>query len=169
MSKLFVRTSAVAAALLFACVAINADEKESKEAKDKEYKILCPVSGQPGAKDHALKHKGGEVYFCCDNCPKAFEKEPAKFALKANAQLVGTGQAKGVKCPLTGRPINKEMTVEVDGVKVGLCCGGCKGKVEKAEGAKKSELVFSDAAFAKGFKVGGEKKSKRDKGTEEEK
>jgi hypothetical protein len=86
--------------------------------------------------------------------------------VKANAQLVGTGQAKATKCPLTGKPINKEMTVEVSGIKVGLCCGGCKGKVEKAEGDKKAELVFSDAAFAKGFKVGGgskREKSKEDK------
>ncbi len=163
MSKLFVRTGSIAVAMLFACAAISAEkEKDAKDAK--EYKIMCPVSGQPGAKDHAVKFKGGELYFCCDNCPKAFEKEPAKFALKANAQLVGTGQAKAVKCPLTGRPINKEMAVEVDGIKVGLCCGGCKGKVEKAEGAKKSELVFSDAAFAKGFKVGSDKKAdKKDK------
>lgn len=156
MSKHFVVTASVAAALMFTCVAISA-EKE-KEAKD-AYKIVCPVSGQPGAKDHAVKYKGGEVYFCCDNCPKAFEKEPAKFAVKANAQLVGTKQAKGVKCPLTGKPINKEMIVEVDGIKVGLCCGGCKGKVEKAEGAAKSELVFSDAAFKKGFEIGGKKKN----------
>jgi hypothetical protein len=161
MSKHFVVTASVAAALMFTCVAISA-EKE-KDAKD-AYKIVCPVSGQPGNKDHVVKYKGGSLQFCCDNCPKAFEKEPAKFALKANAQLVGTGQAKAVKCPLTGKAINKEMTVEVDGIKVGLCCGGCKGKVEKAEGDKKSELVFSDAAFTKGFKVGDGKKKNPKRG-----
>ncbi|MGE3314527.1 MAG: hypothetical protein AB7O26_05370 [Planctomycetaceae bacterium] len=162
MSKHFVTSASIAVAMLFACVAISADEKEKE--KDAKYKIVCPVSGQPGAKDHAVKYKGGDVYFCCDNCPKAFEKEPAKFALKANAQLVGTGQAKNVKCPLSGGKLNKEQFAEVDGVKVTFCCGNCKAKVEKAEGEKKSELVFSDAAFAKGFKVGAiSKKEKKDK------
>ena len=46
--------------------------------------------------------------------------------------------------------------VDINGVSVAFCCPGCKGKVEKA--ADKVALVFGDAAFAKGFKVGAKKK-----------
>ena len=161
MSKQLVATLSVAVALMFACAAISA-EKEEKEKK--AYEPKCPVSGEAGSKDHVVKHNGGDVQFCCGKCPAAFEKEPAKYAVKANLQLVGTKQAKEVKCPLTGKALNKATAIDVAGVQVSFCCNGCKGKVETAEGDKKLELIFSEAAFAKGFKVGGEKKKdKKDK------
>ena len=46
--------------------------------------LKCPVSGNTATKDHAVDFDGGKVYFCCDNCPKAFEANPAKFAAKAH-------------------------------------------------------------------------------------
>ena len=42
----------------------------------------CPVSGKPIVAEHALEHEGKQVYFCCPNCPKAFEANPAKFMAK---------------------------------------------------------------------------------------
>jgi YHS domain-containing protein len=116
-------------------------------------KAVCPVSGKDIKKEHAVAYKGAEVYFCCPNCPKAFTANTAKFAAKANTQLVATGQAKEVKCPLTGRALNPATEVEVNGVKVAFCCNNCKGKVTKAAAAEQLELVFSDKAFAKGFEV----------------
>jgi len=151
MSKHLVSVASIAVALMFACAAMSAEEKKEGGKKNK-YELSCPVSGKAATKDHAAKYKEGEVYFCCDNCPKAFEKDTAKFAAKANAQLVGTRQYREVKCPLTGKPLNKETVVDVAGTKVSFCCNGCKGKVESAEGDKKLELVFSEAAFEKGFK-----------------
>ena len=70
---------------------------EDKKDEKKEFKATCPVSGQPAIEDSVLdlaKLKAGEgkVYFCCKNCPKAFEKDPAKFALKTARQLAETGQ-----------------------------------------------------------------------------
>jgi YHS domain-containing protein len=158
MSKQLITTLSAAVALMFACAAFSADDKEKSK-----YEPKCPVSGKEASKDHALKYKGGQLYFCCDNCPKAFEKDRAKYSVKANEQLVGTGQAHEVKCPLTGKPLNKETAIDIDGVKVCFCCNNCKGKVESAEGDKKAELVFSDAAFAKGFKVGDKEKKKKEK------
>jgi YHS domain-containing protein len=113
----------------------------------------CVVSGAPAKMDKFAEYKGGKVYFCCENCPKAFAKDTAKFATKANEQLVSTGQAKQEKCPLSGGKLNPDAKVKVDGIEVGFCCNMCKGKVEKAEGDAQRELVFSDEAFAKGFVV----------------
>lgn len=116
-------------------------------------KAKCPVSGKECKEDTGVAYKGAKVYFCCNNCPKAFEKDTAKYAAKANMQLVATGQAKEIKCPLSGKELNTATAIEVDGVKVCFCCNNCKGAVEKASGDEKIEKVFGDKAFEKGFEV----------------
>jgi YHS domain-containing protein len=140
--KLF---SSLAVLGLFAALGFAADEKKAD--------LKCPVSGKPALTEHAVDFNGGKVYFCCPNCPKAFEKDSAKFAEKANAQLVASGQAKQTKCPLTGKALNAEQKVTVAGVEVQFCCMNCKGKVAKADEAEQAKLVFADAAFKKGFEV----------------
>jgi YHS domain-containing protein len=115
--------------------------------------IKCVVAGKNAAKaDNAVAYKGGNVYFCCMNCPKEFAKVPTKFALTANNQLAATGQAKQMACPYTGKELAEGTAVKVGGVEVKFCCDMCKGKTEKAEAAA-IELVFNDKAFDKGFKV----------------
>ena len=142
--KLF---SSLAVLGLFACAALGfaADEKKAD--------LKCPVSGAAAKMDQSLDYNGGKVYFCCDKCPKAFEKDTAKYAVKANAQLIASGQATQAKCPITGRPLNSEHKTTVAGVEVTFCCPNCKGKVEKASGDEQAKLVFSDAAFKKGYEV----------------
>jgi YHS domain-containing protein len=118
--------------------------------------VKCPVSGKAVKADHAVAYKGAKAFFCCPNCPKAFAGNTAKFAAKANHQLYVTGQASLVACVLTGKKLNAATKVEVGGKAVTFCCNGCKGKVLKAE--DKVALVFADKTFAKGFKVGADKK-----------
>ena len=144
ISKLSVLCSAVLAVGLMAYAA---------EEKAKEFKATCFLSGKAALEDKTADYKGGKVYFCCENCPKAFAKDPAKFATKANQQLAATGQTTQAKCPLSGGKLNPDASSDVGGVKVGFCCNNCKGKVDEAKGDAKAELVFSDAAFAKGFEV----------------
>jgi YHS domain-containing protein len=144
----------VAASAVLGFSAVRAAEEKA----DKKVELKCPVSGKAADKANAVAYKGGEVYFCCMNCPKAFEKDTAKFATKANHQLAATGQAEQKKCPLTGRPLNKEQTVEVADVEVTFCCPNCKGKVAKAEGKEQLELVFADKAFDKAYEVKKEEK-----------
>jgi YHS domain-containing protein len=111
-------------------------------AAEKKIDCKCPVSGAPAKEASAVAYKGAKVYFCCNNCPKKFEADPAKFAAKANAQLLQTAQAVQVACPLSGKPCNPEKTTEVAGVKVAFCCDGCKGKAEKASDAL--AMLFGD-------------------------
>lgn len=118
------------------------DEKEEFSAK-------CVVSGAPAKEANSVDYKGKKVYFCCQNCPKAFKADPEKFAAKAGAQLLATKQIVQVACPLTGKPVNAEQTVAVGDTKVSFCCGGCKGKASKASGDDLLALVFGD--LAKGF------------------
>lgn len=117
--------------------------------------VKCIVNGKAAAKaEKSADYKGGKVYFCCDNCPKAFAKDEKKYSTKANAQLVATGQAKQHKCPISGQDVNKEKELTIAGAKVNFCCDNCKGKVEKATGDDQLDMVFRDDAFKKaGFKV----------------
>lgn len=122
-------------------------------AAEKAFEAKCPISGAAAKEDKFVEYKGGKVYFCCGGCPEKFKADSAKFASKANHQLVATGQAKQEKCPLSGGACKEDKFTEVGGVKVLFCCDGCKGKVEKAEGDAKVDAVFADGPFAKAFKV----------------
>jgi hypothetical protein len=118
-------------------------------ADDDKAALKCPLSGKPASADHVVAFNGGEVQFCCPNCPKAFEKNTKKFAGKANLQLVQSKQLKQVKCPLTGRPMAADKLVALDGVEVAVCCNGCLGKMKKLEGDELINALLSDTS--KGF------------------
>ena len=115
-------------ALLLGLSFVSADDKAKDEKKVDFKTIKCPVTGKAVKEASSLDFKGGKVYFCCDNCPKEFaektkdkaNKEGIVLAEKASAQLVSTKQAEQVKCPLTGKVINKEK-------------GGLKGLKKKRE------------------------------------
>jgi opacity protein-like surface antigen len=120
--------------------------------------VNCVVAANKAAKEgNSVEYKGGKVFFCCMNCPKAFAKDTAKFATAANKQLVLTGQAKQVACPLTGKDLADGTQVKVGGAEVSFCCDKCKGAIEKATADEAVEKVFNDKAFDKAFKVGAAK------------
>ncbi len=146
--KRFTLLVAVVSGLLLATVHAADKEVDLKGVK-------CIVATDKDAKaDKTADYKGGKVYFCCGNCPKAFAKDEKKFGTKANAQLVQTGQTKQGKCPISGAEINNEKELTVGGAKVKFCCDNCKGKVEKEKGDKQLEMVFGEDAWKKGeFKV----------------
>jgi YHS domain-containing protein len=56
--------------------AMKADQACCKEA------MVCPVSGKPANKEIFTEYKGQKVYFCCNDCKAAFEKDPAKYEAK---------------------------------------------------------------------------------------
>jgi YHS domain-containing protein len=145
--KKYILAVVAVAALLFATTTGNlAGEKKEGKAK-------CPVSGKKIDKDNSVEFNGGKVYFCCDKCPKVFEKETKKFAAKANLQLVATGQAKEVKCPFTLKDLNPDTKITVAGVDVCFCCNMCMGKVVDAKEADQINMVFSNKNFTKAFEV----------------
>lgn len=116
-------------------------------AAEEKFSATCPVSGRPASKDHAVNYMGKKVYFCCANCPKAFNQDRKKYAAKANHQLLQTGQIVQVGCPFTGRDLNPDTAIDVKGVKVAFCCNNCKKKAESADDPVST--VF--ASLKKGF------------------
>ena len=107
----------------------------------------CPISGNAAKADATAEHKGKTVNFCCNGCVASFKKDPEKYTAKVNHQWASTGKIVQVACPLTGRPVNADAKVDVNGVEVKFCCNGCKGKAEKAE--DKVNLVFAN--ISKGY------------------
>ena len=118
-------------------------------AKVKIEGVKCITAASKDAKEaNFLEYKGGKVFFCCQNCPKAFAKDTAKHAAKANHQLVATGQTTQGACPISGMDIDDSKSITVAGATVKFCCDNCLGKAEKAD--DQMDLLFSDKAFEKG-------------------
>ncbi|REJ72058.1 MAG: hypothetical protein DWQ34_15195 [Planctomycetota bacterium] len=136
------------AVALLAVGVIAAEEKKDEKAVAK-----CPVSGKDINEEAFVEYKDAKVYFCCPGCPGAFKDNTAKYAAKANHQLVFTEQAEQKKCPLTGGKLNEDTTIDVAGVDVNFCCNNCKGKAKAKEGDEQVEFLFNDKAFEKGFEV----------------
>jgi len=122
----------------------------SAEEKAPGKDVKCPVSGKDVNKDATAEYNGGKVYFCCNNCPAAFKKEPAKYATKANLQMAQTGQIVQKACPLSGKDTKAGTEVTVGGVKVAFCCEKCQGAIEKMSDDEKVAKVFGDVS--KSFK-----------------
>lgn len=127
-------------------------KSEDGDKKDEDkFTAKCPVSGEAAVKAQFSAYKEKEVYFCCDKCKAKFDAEPTKFEVKANHQLVQTKQFKQKKCPISGSDFVKEQSAKVANVNVRFCCEKCKGAVDVAEGDKKLEMIFAEAAFKKAF------------------
>ena len=133
------------AALLVVCFSTAVVSAAVKDPKD----AACPVSGKKCNPEKHVAFSGGQVYFCCGNCEKAFEADSAKFAAKAHQQMVSTGQLTQKGCPFSGGPVKAGTEVDIDGVEVGFCCNNCKGKVEKASPEQRVTMVFGNVE--KGF------------------
>ncbi len=107
----------------------------------------CPVMNEPV--DFSLKTDtpDGPVYFCCKSCIKQYESNPNKYASKVAAQRKALRALPRVQvaCPLTGKPINREVFVESGGKKVYFCCADCKSKYEAApqKYAKRLEAAYT--------------------------
>lgn len=84
-----------------------------------------------------------------------FRANPDDYNTMSNLQLVASGQAKQVACPVTGEKLHPKRFLTIQGIRVGFCCLGCLGKVAD-EKQKEIRLyyVFGNNAFRRGFKMG---------------
>jgi YHS domain-containing protein len=57
----------------------SAPTQPSTVASAEPVNKLCPVSGKPIDVTKFVEFEGKRVAFCCDNCPKTFQADPAKF------------------------------------------------------------------------------------------
>jgi YHS domain-containing protein len=110
--------SAIVAVSLVAVPALVVSAEDADVGK-------CPISGKAAKKDFALNVNGKNIYFCCDKCPAGFAK---KFA-------ISEGTAK--ECPISGKPIDKEISlVHMTAKKVAFCCNDCPKKYAEKNNIK---------------------------------
>ena len=79
----------------------------------------CPLKGKKV--DSKSKMSDVEVTFCCKKCITAFEKDVL-------AGLQKFAAAKDGKCPISGKDVDTSQKATAS---VGVCCGGCKKKMDK--------------------------------------
>lgn len=120
--------------------------------------IKCAMNKNAAAKaSKFVEYKGGKVFFCCDNCPKAFSKKvktDKTVAAKGNHQLVATKQVEQKSCPFSGGAAKSDKTVKVAGAEIAFCCENCQGKAKKMSAQEQLVALFSDDAFKKaGFAI----------------
>ena len=138
--------------MAFGMLAFNGHNQDDDKVNLKDVK--CVVMSKRAAKDSQVvkTKKGAMLFMCCGNCVKAYEKNPEKFTVAANHQLVQTKQYVQKACPFSGGELNDDAKVKVGGVELKMCCGNCAKKVNSAESEEaKAKLVFSKKAFEKGF------------------
>jgi len=117
-----------------------------KEA-EKKFDTSCVVSGGPAKKENVVKVGSKEVYFCCENCPKAYKADPKKFDLKVKQQWLETSQITQVGCPVSGKAVDPAATSKLGKATIAFCCEGCKGEFDGADDKAKSAFGNFDKAF----------------------
>jgi YHS domain-containing protein len=96
-----------------------------KQIYPQTVQVKCPVMGEPIDPKVFTDYKGQRVYFCCKDCVPKFKANPQKYLKKLPE--VSTTQ---VHCPVSGKPIDPEVSAEVGGKTVYFCCKMCKPKYE---------------------------------------
>ena len=67
------------------------DYENSNKMQGAENQTICPVMKNPVDKKEAeakglvREYKGEKYYFCCDDCPEKFEKNPENYINKTSA------------------------------------------------------------------------------------
>jgi uncharacterized pyridoxamine 5'-phosphate oxidase family protein len=82
----------------------------------------CPISGKPAKEENFLDVNGKKVYFCCENCPKAYAKK------------IGLTDDGPKNCPVSGKPAKAETKLIREGAEmVYFCCNNCPKKYNEKE------------------------------------
>ena len=142
----------LAAAFLFGLTAVPAGWAGATEKPELGQSGVCPVMGGPIDNAVSVDYRGAKLYFCCPECIGKFKADTAKYAAKANLQLVVTGQAQQTACPISGMKTDPKFVLKVGGVDVAFCCGMCPKKVAALKPAEQIEMVFGKG-FEKGYTV----------------
>jgi YHS domain-containing protein len=91
MQRMIVAAVGMAAGLLLAGNAPGADVSGTGATNQAPRVVvtpqtMCPVeTGNPINKDIFRDYNGKRVYFCCNMCPKVFDKDPARYVKQLEA------------------------------------------------------------------------------------
>lgn len=82
----------------------------------------CPISGKPAKEESFLDVNGKKVFFCCNNCPKAYAKK------------IGLTDEGPKTCPISKRDAKEETKlIHQKAELVYFCCNNCPKKYAESE------------------------------------
>lgn len=124
----------------------------SADTPDKGNQTLCPVMGNAVNNEIYSDYDGQRVFFCCEGCRAPFEKEPEKYLKKMKEMGIEPMKLKKqATCPVSGKDINTDSYIDVNGKRVFVCCDGCKAKV-KSEPVKYFKKVAEMGEYLEDLK-----------------
>ena len=87
--------------------------------------VACPITGKPVNKETMVEIGDGKAGFCCEKCLAKFDAADDEGKLKIMFADLEKGFTRQTTCPVSGKPINPQASVEHKGEKVYFCCPGC--------------------------------------------
>ena len=110
---------------------------EKSETAAKPINTKCPMSGKDVDATQTSTHEGTVVAFCCGNCKKKFDTDPAKYVKNVKGKPINT------VCPISGEAADAEVVSVYQNKAVAFCCKKCKGKFDEnpAEHIKKVKVA----------------------------
>ncbi len=113
-------------------------KKEKKSAGPK-----CPVTTH--AVDFSVKMvaEDGPVYFCSEGCIEKYQVKPKRFARRVAAQREAAALLPKVQvtCPVTGQPVDQEISTEQGDLEVFFCRESCIAKYEEKPAKYEARLA----------------------------
>jgi YHS domain-containing protein len=97
--------------------------------------VACPISGRPVNNEVKVALANAEVGFCCKNCLAKYEAADDDGKVQVVFADLEKGFTRQTTCPVSGKPIKADASVEHEGKKVYFCCPGCPDAF-KADPAK---------------------------------
>jgi len=106
----------------------------------------CPIRGGDAKADVSTVFAGVRVHYCCPGCEKKLAADPVKaFRALGYTYVPSVVDLRNATCPVSGKPAGEDDHVDVDGVRVRLCCPGCAGRFEKDPAAGFTKLGVDPA------------------------
>lgn len=109
----------------------------------------CPIMGKPVKKDASAVIGSVRVFFCCEGCPKKFQKDLVKgFAGMGFAYTPAYVDLKNKTCPISGEETHEgeaAVFADFDGIRVQFCCDDCIGAFKKDPAAGFAKLGVDPA------------------------
>lgn len=82
MKTVIVKAVLVVAAVALFIGGVSVTAWSADAAKKGKPQTVCPVMGDPINKNMYVDYKGYRIYFCCNECPEKFKKNPEKYMKK---------------------------------------------------------------------------------------
>lgn len=102
--------------------------------------VACPLSGGPIKADTAIDVQGVQIAFCCPNCQAKVKSAEGQEQLALVFANLDKGFTKQTACPVSGKPIKAEFSVDHKGKKVYFCCPNCPKAFAKDPSKFESKL-----------------------------